>query len=137
MRPNRAAALDQIAKRGRRPLPRDTAVPDPRGRRAAARRAGLPRYIAPRWAEPLGLWGEMLSGGGYRRPWEARRIGTGVQEGVGDESQRRRLVGDQGHHNRALGPAGAYYGGALRRRLASLRGAVARHRPCGDGGSRP
>jgi hypothetical protein len=29
------------------------------------------------------------------------------EEGVGDESQRRRLIGDQGHDNRALGPAGA------------------------------
>ena len=56
---------------------------------------------------------DALGRGGYRRPWEARRIGTGVQEGVGDESQRRRLVGDQGHDNRALGPTGAYYGGAL------------------------
>ena len=85
----------------------------------------------------LGVIRRDALGRGYRRPWEARRIGTGVAEGVGDESQRRRLVGDQGHDNRALGPAGAYYGGALRRRLASLRGAVARHRPCGDGGSRP
>src|SRR5271169_4061782 len=85
----------------------------------------------------LGVIRRDALGRGYRRPWEARRIGTGVQEGVGDESHRRRLVGDQGHDNRALGPAGAYYGGALRGRLASLRGAVARHRPCGDGGSRP
>ena len=29
--------------------------PTPRGRRAAARRAGLHRYIAPGWAEPSGL----------------------------------------------------------------------------------
>src|SRR6201998_2368343 len=73
----------------------------------------------------LGVMRRDALGRGYRRPWEARRIGTGVQEGVGDESQRRRLVGDQGHDNRALGPAGAYYRGALRGRLASLRGAVA------------
>src|ERR1700738_1642353 len=74
---------------------------------------------------PRGYKARCSRAGGYRQPWEARRIGTGVQEGVGDESQGRRLVGDQGHDNRALGPAGAYYGGALRGRLASLRGAVA------------
>src|ERR1700731_5430259 len=39
---------------------------------------------------PRGYEARCSRAGGYRRPWEARRIGTGGQEGVGDEAN----VGD-------------------------------------------
>jgi hypothetical protein len=62
------------------------------GTRIAGRYSGRrsSRSKPPGWTEPSGLWGEMLSGGGYRRPWEARRIGTEWRK----ESAMKANVGD-------------------------------------------
>ena len=49
--------------------------PTPRGRRAAARRAVLHLHVAPWVAAALSVMRRDALGWGYRRPWEASRIG--------------------------------------------------------------